>query len=80
VSSTAFTCQYFPINAAYIFFHLSPTLYNRGEYDTSRARHCCVSSNLPIRNIIQVVYMHTRLTVNGVLKDFVKKGDIACWI
>jgi len=24
---------------------------------------------------IQVDYLHTRLTVNGVLKDFLKKGD-----
>jgi hypothetical protein len=27
------------------------------------------------KNNIQVVYMHTKVTVNGILKDFLKKGD-----
>jgi hypothetical protein len=79
VSTSAFPRQHFSTNAAYSIFHLSPTLYNRGDYDTSRARHYCVASNLPIRNV-EVVYMNTRLTLNGVLKDFVQKGDIAFWI
>jgi hypothetical protein len=37
----------------------------------------CDSGNLPVKIIFKwFIYFHTRLTVNGVLKDSVKKGDL----
>jgi thiosulfate reductase cytochrome b subunit len=30
-------------------------------------------TQLPVKNNIQVIYMHTRLTMNAVLKDFLQK-------
>jgi hypothetical protein len=44
------------------------------EPHTVRERHWCGWSKFPIKNNIQAVYMHTRLTMKGVLKCSVKKG------
>jgi hypothetical protein len=33
------------------------------------------SHKLPFKNNIQVVYMHTRLTMNGIVKDFLEERD-----
>jgi hypothetical protein len=33
------------------------------------------SSKVPLKNNIVVGHMHTRLTMNSILKNFIKKGD-----
>jgi hypothetical protein len=48
--------------------HYTVLIY-RGGHNTAHLRHWCGSGKLPVKNNFLVVYMHTRLTVNGVLKD-----------
>jgi hypothetical protein len=49
-------------------------VYNRGDHNAARKAHVpdlchwCGSRKLPVKNNIQVIYMHTRWTVNGGLK------------
>lgn len=35
----------------------------------------CSFYKLPVKYNVEVVYVHTRLSVNGVEEDFLEKGD-----
>jgi hypothetical protein len=64
----------------YIHMHtlkLQHTTYlnNIGEHNLARANHCCGSRKLPAKHNIQALHMHTRLTVNGVVKDLRQEGN-----
>lgn len=55
--------------------------YHRGFHNAAREPHAvrvchwCGSRKFPIKNNTHVICMHMRLTVNGVLEGFVRKGD-----
>ena len=38
-------------------------------------RHWCGSRESPVRNNTEIIHMLSRLRVNCILKDFLKKGD-----
>jgi hypothetical protein len=52
----------------------SLTTYILENHMTGRPQHA--SHMLLVKNSIQIVYMHTRLTVNGFLKVFLKTGGV----
>jgi len=52
----------------------SLTAYILENHLTGRPQRA--SQKLPVKNSIQIVYMHKRLTVNGLLKDFLKTGGV----
>ena len=63
--------------------HIVTTRFGRDRGPAQKTNRWTVSKgghqrglrNLPTQNDIQAVYWHTRITVNGVLKDFLKNGD-----
>jgi hypothetical protein len=61
--------QNFSVTTATFFINLLPGLYlhNRGGHNAARTTRS--------RNDIYVVDTHTRLTLNGILKYFLKSGE-----
>jgi hypothetical protein len=47
----------------------------QGCHKAVRPRYGCGSRNLPLKVIFQIVYPQTRLTLSGLLQDFLKKED-----
>jgi hypothetical protein len=37
--------------------------------------HWCCSHKMTVKNNIQVVYLHTKLALNGILKEYLRKED-----
>jgi hypothetical protein len=60
------------------FSFLLGTYFNGGNHivgcepHAADALHWCILCKLPVKNNILVVYVHVRLTVNNVLKGFLK--------